>query len=99
MSPLCSDIRVSAYGMVMINFCVCLLCLYISYIISYLVGASENACKAFSFLFHYFLLVASLGLCILAFFTGWAPFSGKKQNLTYLAALLTNWSTLLASHL
>ena len=88
--------RHSGFGVMLINFCVSLLCLYVSFIVSYFVGSSENACKAFSFLFHYFLLAASLALCIVAFFTGWSPFSGRKKKLTYLAALLTNWSKTIA---
>ncbi len=88
----CSEVRSSAFGVFLLNLCISLLCLYISYTISHFVGNSESACKAFSFIFHYFILVSCMAVPIVAFFTGWTPFSGKKQQLCYVAALILNWS-------
>lgn len=84
----------SAVGVLLSNLCIALLCLCISFIISSLVGGSETACKAFSFFFHYFLLVSCAALAMMAFFTGIpAPLSGNKQKLVYVGTILANWST------
>ena len=77
----------------LINLCIAFLCLNISYIISSFVDGSETTCKAFSFIFHYFLLVSCAALASMAFFTGVIPpFDGKKK-LMYLGPIAAGWST------
>lgn len=78
--------------MFLINLCIALPGLYITYIISHFTGGSERACEAFSFLFHYFVLVSCLALSMVTFFFGWTPFTGKKKLVSYVAAILLNWS-------
>ena len=76
----------------LINLCIAFICLNISYIISSFVGGSETTCKAFSFIFHYFLLVSCAALASMAFFTGVIPpFDGKKKSI-YLGPIAANWS-------
>ena len=89
------DVRSTAYGAVLINLCIALLCLYAIYVVSHFVGIHEIACKAFAFFLHYFFLVASLAIVITAFFTAFTPFaeSPKKKKAMYIAAFLINWST------
>lgn len=84
---------VSAIAVFWINLCITFLCLYISFIISSFVGGSETTCKAFSFLFHYFLLVSCAAVTLLAFFTAVTlPLEGNKRKLAYLGAIIANWS-------
>jgi hypothetical protein len=76
----------------LINLCTALLFLNLSFIISTFVGASENTCKAFSFLLHYFLLVCCISLALMVCFTGVGKPSENKKKFLYLATLLANWS-------
>ena len=92
MCSYCREMRSSAVGVFLVNLCISLICLYIFYTISNFVGSSEVACKAFSFLFHYFVLVSCVALSIMAFFTGWRPFAGRIKLMSYVTAVLLNWS-------
>ena len=97
----CSDVRGSAYGAILINLCTILFLLYCIYIITHFVGGSEEACRAFAFLVHYFVLAACLALAITSFFTCFTPFSEGsklKSGQVYLSAILLNWSKL-SSHI
>lgn len=83
--------RGSLYGVILINFCIILILLYSVFIVTHFVYRIENACKAFAFLVHYFLLAACLGLSIISFFTCFNPLTGTKQKIVYIAGLILNW--------
>ena len=82
----------------LINLCIALFCLNLSYIISLFVGdAAESACKAFSFIFHYTFLISCTALAVTAFFTGVIkPFEGK-QKLAYIGVFGATWGRCLLS--
>lgn len=67
-----------------VNFCVFLTALFISYLISYYATESEWACTIFSAVFHYLFLATSLSLLFLVLFTVWEP---ERIKVIYIMAL------------
>lgn len=74
-------------GVTLLNSCIALIALYISYIISYEATSSEAACALFSAIFHYIFLVSAFAVALMAFLKLKEP--PKKWMFTTIIAL--NW--------
>ena len=68
-----SDLRSTTLGVSLVNSCLCLGSLFLSYLISYYTTDSDWACTVFSAVFHYLFLVTSLSLLLLALLHAWQP--------------------------
>ena len=76
--------------MFLINLCVSFIALSVCFIISHYVMVNADACKAFSFFFHYTLLVSSGSIAIMVFFMIYAPYTGSARRIAFTTAITTN---------
>ena len=86
------SLRSSHTGIALINLCVALVSLSLSFTISTFVHTTDNVCVVFSAFFHYTILVSSLAIEIMALFMLYRPYTTAKKKIAYVIALLTNWS-------
>ena len=89
----CRSLRSSTTGVLLINLCLALISLYISFIISYYVLVPEEACAAFSFVFHYLVLVSSFALTTMAVFRVLDPL---RRKVVFGLAIAADWCKLIS---
>ena len=89
----CRSLRSSTTGVLLINLCLALIALYVSFIISHYVLVSDESCAAFSFVFHYLVLVSSFALTTMAVFRVLDPL-GRK--VVFGLAIAADWCKLIS---
>lgn len=88
----------TALGVTLVNSCVAMMALYISYIISFHATVSKGVCAAFSAIFHYTFLLSAFALVNMAIFRLRDPTTGMFMSVAFKTVFFLNWGKKLIKH-